>query len=438
MKERPRSSISGWPRRWTPATSPGSAADFARSPTIMNSPTLTAAHGTQLGVILGTAAYMAPEQARGGAVDKRADIWAFGVVLYEMLTGRSLFAGRRFRDTARGDVLKTEIDLQALPQRDAGRRSGGCCVAVSSATRRTACTTSPTRGSCSRSSSRARRGERTRWQRQRARRATPRRSRARRHRGGRARSRSRRAGWLLRQPAPPPLGAGARWALAVPEGLALSTDQVAADRALRRRPPPGRGGRRPRRARRDSSCARSTSSTPRLVPDTEGSVGTVLLAGRRLDRFLPRARALQDPDRRRSGGADRGDLGAGEPDPRRLLEPRRLHLLRPERRASDLADLGGRRRGRGGHEARRRARRAHAPLAAGAAGRQGGCSTPAIRRPRPSSTTMRGSKRWCSRPASGACWSRVEPGALLRRRPAGVRARRLAPRRAVSTRRRSR
>ena len=91
-----------------------SAADFARSPTIMNSPTLTAVHGTQLGVILGTAAYMAPEQARGVAVDKRADIWAFGVVLFEMLTGRSLFAGDTVSDTLAG-VLKTEIDLSQLP-----------------------------------------------------------------------------------------------------------------------------------------------------------------------------------------------------------------------------------------------------------------------------------------------------------------------------------
>jgi serine/threonine-protein kinase len=90
------------------------AADLARSPTMMNSPTVTAMQGTQLGVILGTAAYMAPEQARGGMVDKRADIWAFGVVLHEMLTGRSLFGGDTISDTLAG-VLKSEIDWKALP-----------------------------------------------------------------------------------------------------------------------------------------------------------------------------------------------------------------------------------------------------------------------------------------------------------------------------------
>ena len=97
------------------AGSAASAADLARSPTLMQSPTLTAAHGTQLGVILGTAAYMAPEQARGVTVDKRADIWAFGVVLYEMLVGRSLFAGDTVTDTLAG-VLKTEIDFSKLPE----------------------------------------------------------------------------------------------------------------------------------------------------------------------------------------------------------------------------------------------------------------------------------------------------------------------------------
>ena len=51
-------------------------------------------------MILGTAGYMAPEQARGRAVDKRADIWAFGVVLYQMLTGEKLFDGETIADTA--------------------------------------------------------------------------------------------------------------------------------------------------------------------------------------------------------------------------------------------------------------------------------------------------------------------------------------------------
>ncbi len=97
------------------ATGPASGATppGAPSPTLMQSPTLTGA-GTQLGTILGTAAYMSPEQARGGAVDKRADIWAFGVVLYEMLTGESLFAEGSAVDTLSA-VMRKEIDLARLP-----------------------------------------------------------------------------------------------------------------------------------------------------------------------------------------------------------------------------------------------------------------------------------------------------------------------------------
>ncbi len=79
----------------------------------MNSPTF-AAPATQLGVILGTAAYMAPEQARGKAVDKRADIWAFGCVLFELLAGRRLFDGDTASDTL-ASVLTKEPDFSALP-----------------------------------------------------------------------------------------------------------------------------------------------------------------------------------------------------------------------------------------------------------------------------------------------------------------------------------
>jgi serine/threonine-protein kinase len=88
---------------------PNATADVA------NSPTMTA-HATEMGMILGTAAYMAPEQAKGRPVDKRADIWAFGVVLFEMLTGRRLFEGEDASEILAA-VLRQEIDWSRLPDR---------------------------------------------------------------------------------------------------------------------------------------------------------------------------------------------------------------------------------------------------------------------------------------------------------------------------------
>jgi len=87
------------------------AAVAAESPE--DSPTLTI-EATRVGQILGTAAYMAPEHARGKAVDKRADIWAFGVLLYEMLTGRRLFQGETTSDTLAA-VLKVEPNWSRVP-----------------------------------------------------------------------------------------------------------------------------------------------------------------------------------------------------------------------------------------------------------------------------------------------------------------------------------
>jgi Tol biopolymer transport system component len=88
------------------------AAESSVSPDL--SPTLTL-RATQAGVILGTAAYMSPEQAAGKAVDKRADIWSFGVMLWELLTGVRLFDGETVSHTL-ADVLRAEIDFGRLPR----------------------------------------------------------------------------------------------------------------------------------------------------------------------------------------------------------------------------------------------------------------------------------------------------------------------------------
>jgi serine/threonine protein kinase len=86
--------------------------ESASDPT--HSPTLTIA-ATRAGMIMGTAAYMSPEQAAGKPVDKRADIWAYGVVLWEMLSGERLFDGETISHTL-ADVLRAPIDFDKLPQ----------------------------------------------------------------------------------------------------------------------------------------------------------------------------------------------------------------------------------------------------------------------------------------------------------------------------------
>ena len=119
----------------TIAWTPGPAAAHQTPP---------ASHATELGLIVGTPAYMSPEQARGKALDKRTDIWAFGVVLAEMLTGRPLFSG-----STMGEIL-TAVQRRTSISTDCRRRCGPCSGAASSATRENDCATSAMRCLCSR------------------------------------------------------------------------------------------------------------------------------------------------------------------------------------------------------------------------------------------------------------------------------------------------
>ena len=97
----------GLAKAWSGDAATGSSSDLSQSPTLART-------GTEAGLILGTAAYMSPEQARARPVDRRADIWAFGVVLFEMLTGRKLFDGESITDVL-ASVMKDPIPHHALP-----------------------------------------------------------------------------------------------------------------------------------------------------------------------------------------------------------------------------------------------------------------------------------------------------------------------------------
>jgi Tol biopolymer transport system component len=96
------------------AVEPAQSSEPRSRESVSNSPTITSPAMTQVGMLLGTAAYMSPEQAKGRAVDKRSDLWAFGAMLFELLSGRRPFAGEDVSDTL-ANVLKTEPDWSLLP-----------------------------------------------------------------------------------------------------------------------------------------------------------------------------------------------------------------------------------------------------------------------------------------------------------------------------------
>ena len=115
------------------------------SPNASQSPTITTPAMTQAGVILGTAAYMSPEQAKGRLADKRSDVWAFGALLYEMLVGTRAFEGTDVSDTMAA-VLKLEPAWGPVANGPSRLSSGRTSDAACTRTQSSASTTSPTCG----------------------------------------------------------------------------------------------------------------------------------------------------------------------------------------------------------------------------------------------------------------------------------------------------
>ncbi len=201
----------GLARVYAPEAVSGGAQNLSQSPTV-------AYAGTMAGIVLGTAAYMSPEQARGKPVDRRADIWAFGVVLFEMLSGEKLFQGETVSDTLAA-VLRQEVRWEALPrtipggirellgrclERDPRKRLrdiGDARIAIEESER-------PGVVQAARAGAPALR-PRAAWIELAA--------------LGVMLALGFAAGWVSRRPADSGAGPGSRWTLAIPDGLTLST-----------------------------------------------------------------------------------------------------------------------------------------------------------------------------------------------------------------------
>jgi len=204
----------GLAKAWSgdPDSSGSSGGALSQSPTMSR-------HMTEAGMILGTAAYMSPEQARGKPVDKRSDIWAFGVVVDEMLTGRRLFDGETVTDVLAA-VLTRETNLASLPEatppsvrrliarcleRDPKKRLrdiGEARIALADPAAAEIPPSAP---------------------------AVPARPGSRRLAGAIALAALAvgvAAGWLLRRSPAPALGAGARWSLSIPDGFTLLAESA--------------------------------------------------------------------------------------------------------------------------------------------------------------------------------------------------------------------